>query len=169
MNYFLTHQIPFKFLSGKKFQDIVGSAYYVAPEVLKRKSGPESDVWSIGVITYILLCGRRPFWDKTEDGIFKEVKYLCLFHLFHIWIIWSHFLVDMNVKLEFMGPSTKCIFLFYLIDSFFTFVSPFCYIYASLFMTVIFVCYRFWGTNLTFAVNHGLGLAMLQKILSRSC
>ncbi|XP_010920242.1 calcium-dependent protein kinase 18 isoform X2 [Elaeis guineensis] len=58
---------------GKRFHDIVGSAYYVAPEVLKRRSGPESDVWSIGVITYILLSGRRPFWDKTEDGIFREV------------------------------------------------------------------------------------------------
>lgn len=62
-----------KNMAGMKFQDIVGSAYYVAPEVLKRRSGPESDVWSIGVITYILLCGRRPFWDKTQDGIFNEV------------------------------------------------------------------------------------------------
>ncbi|KAI7729751.1 hypothetical protein M8C21_033665 [Ambrosia artemisiifolia] len=58
---------------GRKFTDIVGSAYYVAPEVLRRRSGPESDVWSIGVITYILLCGRRPFWDRTEDGVFREV------------------------------------------------------------------------------------------------
>jgi serine/threonine protein kinase len=46
---------------GRKFHDIVDGAYYVAPKVLKQRSGPESDVWSIGVITYILLCGRRPF------------------------------------------------------------------------------------------------------------
>jgi calcium-dependent protein kinase len=52
----------------------VGTPYYVAPEVLSKKYGKECDMWSAGVITYVLLTGCPPFQAKTLPELFDRIK-----------------------------------------------------------------------------------------------
>lgn len=58
---------------GKVYRDLAGSAYYVAPEVLGRRYGKEIDIWSAGIILYILLSGVPPFWAENERDIFNVI------------------------------------------------------------------------------------------------
>jgi calcium-dependent protein kinase len=57
------------FQNDEKLTDIVGKMHYLAPEVLEQRYGPKYDVWSAGVIAYILLAGFAPFEAQVDADI----------------------------------------------------------------------------------------------------
>lgn len=53
------------FNSDTYLTDFVGTPYYIAPEIISKKYNEKCDIWSCGVILYILLCGSPPFNGKN--------------------------------------------------------------------------------------------------------
>jgi len=63
-----------KNFGDEKMMTSCGSPGYVAPEVLECESyGKEVDMWSIGVIIYILLVGYPPFYADNDPALFKKI------------------------------------------------------------------------------------------------
>lgn len=53
-----------------------GSLYFAAPELLRAQPyiGPEIDIWSFGVIIYVLVCGKVPFDDENSNALHEKIK-----------------------------------------------------------------------------------------------
>lgn len=66
-----------KYLEGSDAQmtTACGTPGYVAPEILKNDPYDKAvDLWSLGVILYILLCGFPPFYDENAAGLYSQIK-----------------------------------------------------------------------------------------------
>ena len=62
-----------KYDKEQKMHSILGTPYYVAPEVLKGEYDEKCDIWSIGAMTYLMLCGEPPFNGNSNNEIFKKI------------------------------------------------------------------------------------------------
>ncbi|MEW5313687.1 MAG: hypothetical protein WDW38_005232 [Sanguina aurantia] len=61
-------------VDGQRLSQKFGTPYYVSPEVLRKDYDKSADIWSAGVIVYILLCGFPPFGGKTDAKILQRVQ-----------------------------------------------------------------------------------------------
>ena len=64
-----------KEVKKEKLNTEAGTPYYMAPEVVKGKYGPECDVWSVGVILYIMLSGHFPFNGNNKKQLYTQILF----------------------------------------------------------------------------------------------
>ena len=57
---------------NEKLNQIEGSSYYIAPEVIRGEYNEKCDIWACGIIFYILLCGYPPFNGDNDEEIFAS-------------------------------------------------------------------------------------------------
>ena len=61
-------------LTGSNMKSVIGTPYYMAPEVILGDYNRKCDVWSIGIISYFMLCGQQPFYDgKTIFNVYNKI------------------------------------------------------------------------------------------------
>ncbi|CAG9329859.1 unnamed protein product [Blepharisma stoltei] len=63
-----------RFKANRKLKSVIGTAYYIAPEVIEGRYDSKCDIWSSGVILYTMLCGNPPFNGTSDKEIMTKIS-----------------------------------------------------------------------------------------------
>lgn len=64
-----------KFTPGKKLKQVIGTPFYMAPEIFnEKKYNEKADVWSLGIVLYITLTGKAPYFGNDDERIIAQAK-----------------------------------------------------------------------------------------------
>lgn len=63
-----------QFKPGEVLTQRVGTCLYVAPEVLDRSYNEQCDMWSLGCLLYLMLCGMHPFYARSDSMVLRRVR-----------------------------------------------------------------------------------------------
>ena len=97
----------YKDMDKGKLTEVVGTPYYVAPEVLKGEYSKECDMWSFGVILYLLITGHTPFNGSNPQELLENVLEESYTMDDHEWKDYSSNARDMVSKLLIKDPSKR--------------------------------------------------------------
>ena len=59
---------------NQQLHTIAGTPYFISPDVLNGKYGKECDIWSLGIVLYMILTGKYPFDGNNRPEVFGKIK-----------------------------------------------------------------------------------------------
>lgn len=95
------------FEENKLMEEPVGTLYYIAPEVLEKNYNEKCDIWSCGVIAYMLLSGYPPFDGKNDHEVITNIKKGHVDYSNEIWKKYSPSAKDFIMKLLCLMPCMR--------------------------------------------------------------
>lgn len=66
--------LSFTKMKGEKVNEIAGTPFYMAPEIISGEYGFQVDIWSLGVLLYILVSGYLPFYSEDREEVFDKIR-----------------------------------------------------------------------------------------------
>ena len=99
--------ISVKFQKDTKLKDKTGTVLYIAPEVINGSYDEKCDIWSCGVLLYILFCGTPPFNGNSRREVMSKIKKGAFTFKNRVWTVISAEAKDLIIKMLQLDPDKR--------------------------------------------------------------